>query len=304
MSLKKYPGSDLNQISATLQKYLDDRKLVKGGIAKYRLLNGIINTDPTRLKGNDIIFPSSTSIALRANILDPGDEGANNERNVEIGSIISFDDKTKLPLFKSLLIHPTKGDGGLFFIRHGVIAEMDMYESIELLHSNGSNPFRDTSSEPLFERVNDIEESTAKSKRRDYIYDSLTAIRSWDYSKMRLVGAGFNFNTKLPMEVLKDMLEELAMKDAKTFYESIDSRDLELKSLVRIAVEAEVISFIAHESKWVMNGSNEVLVLLDRKEGVTEFEQLAQFIKNSANGDKVKGNLEKLIKAKMAIAKK
>ena len=304
MSLKRYPGSDLNQISATLQKYLDDRKLVKGGIAKYRLLNGLINTDPTRLKGNDIIFPSSTAISLRANILDPGDEGANNDKNVEIGSVISFDDKTKLPIFKSLLIHPTKGDGGLFFIRYGVIAEMDMYEAIELLHSNGSNPFRDTSVDPLFERVNDVEESAAKSKRRDYIYDSLTAIRSWDYSKMRLVGAGFNFNTKLPMEVLKDMLEELAMKDAKTFYESIDSRDLELKSLVRIAVEAEVISFIAHESKWVMNGSNEVLVLLDRKEGVTEFEQLAQFIKNSANGDKVKGNLEKLIKAKMAIAKK
>ena len=298
MSLKKYAGSDINQISDTLQKYLDERKLKPGGLVKYRLLIGHLNIDRERQKGDDILFPSSVVIHFRDRIFDPGDEGQNNARDVEIGAVQSFNDVTKQPTFKFRLLSPTKGDGGEFMVRHGNIDEMESYECLELHNGNGANPFRDTSNPPIFERVNDIAESEVRSKKRNYLYDSLTAIRVMTYSEMQVFGAGYNLSTKLPLEVLKEKLEAIAEKDPKTFYDAIDGPDLKVKAIIKMATEAEIIAYSAHENKWTYVGSNEVIVALDRKEGASYIDQFAAFLMNSSNGDKVKASLIKLLEKK------
>ena len=47
-----------------------------------------------------------------------------------------------------------------------------------------------------------------------------------------------------------------------------------------------------------MTGSNETLAILTRSEGVSETEQFAQILLSGANGPKIRGNIEKLLKAK------
>jgi hypothetical protein len=175
---------------------------------------------------------------------------------------------------------------------------MAIYDGLELSNKNASNPFRDISTDILFERVNDVKESGARSTKRNHLFDSLTAIRSWDYTQMRIMGAGYNLSTQLPMEVLKDKLEALAEADPETFAKSIDSDDLKIRAVIKMAKDADVISFLPQENKWVFTGSNEIITTLDRKEGLTEMDQFAEFLKNTTNGKQIKAQLERLITAK------
>jgi hypothetical protein len=97
--------------------------------------------------------------------------------------------------------------------------------------------------------------------------------------------------------VIKDKLEEIAEKDPETFYKSIESDDNKIKAVIKLAKDAGIIAFSAHENKWTYT-SGETLALLDRKEGVDENVQLLHFLKSSVNGPAIQGKLEKLLKSK------
>lgn len=297
MSLQQYPGSDLNKFSKTVQDYLDNRKLKPGDMVKYRLLNGIRNIDPQRRRGDDILFPASVSIPLTDNIYDPGEEGKNNGRVVQVGVVKAFNDVTKMPVFRKYAVQPQKGDNGIFVLRGGVIQEMEVYEALELSNRNKSNPFRDQSEEAMFERVDDSAESKVKSTKRNFLFDSLNAIRQWTPEEMRIIAASYNLSTSLPVDVLKDKLEEIAEVDPKKFYDLIDSEDTKIKAVIKLAMESGIIAFNAHENKWVYAEGGETIALLDRKEGINEMEQFKEFLKSSANGHNIKEQLKKLIKA-------
>lgn len=302
MSLQTYAGSDLNKISRTLQSYLDERELKPGDMVKYRLLNGTPNIDRDRKKGDDVLFPAVVGIPLRTIIYDPGykdESGKTREAGtVQIGVVKFFDDRTKQPVFEKYYVQTQKGDGGIFFLRGGVIDEMNKYDAIELSNLNKSNPFRDQTIDPVFERIDDAKESKVKSTKRNFLLDSLVAIRAWTAEERRIIGASYNLSSQLDADVLKDRLEEIAEKDPATFYKHIDSEDTKIRALIKLSQEAGIISFNAHENKWTYTGSDETLALLDRKEGVSELDQLGDFLKNSANGPVIRGTLYKLLKKK------
>lgn len=294
--LQTYAGSSLNKISKKVQDYLDQRALKPGETVKYRLLNGTKNIDPQRAKGDDLLFPSSIIIHLRDRIKDPG---ANGDKGgvVEIGAVESFDDKTKLPVFKKFILTPQKGDGGYFMLSGNNVIDIEMYDILELKNCNKSNPFRDASEDILFERVDEAKESKVRSTKRNFLYDSLDAIRHWTPDEMRIAGAAHNLNANLSIDVIKDRLEEIAEKDPETFYKTIDSEDNKVKALIKLAADAQIIAFSAHENKWFYPGNGETVALLERREGSNEIEQLKEFLKTSANGPAIEGQLQKLLKA-------
>jgi hypothetical protein len=296
VSLQQYAGSSLNKFSKAIQSYLDERPLLPGETVKYRLLNGTKNIDPNRKKGEDMLFPSCMVIHLRDRIKDPGKDDVK-PGLVEIGAVSHFDDKTKLPVFKVHILTPQKGDGGYFMLSGDKIEDLEMYEVLELKNSNGSNPFRDQSEPPLYERVNEAAESKIRSKKRNFLFDSLDAIRHWTPDEMRFAAASNNLSASLPIDVIKDKLEEIAEKDPETFYKSIESDDNKIKAVIKLAKDAGIIAFSAHENKWTY-ASGETLALLDRKEGVDENVQLLHFLKSSVNGPAIQGKLEKLLKSK------
>lgn len=113
---------------------------------------------------------------------------------------------------------------------------------------------------------------------------------------MRFAGASNGLSSSLEPDVLKDKLEEIAEKDPETFYKSIESEDNKVKAVIKLSTEAGIISFNAHEYKWVYP-SGETVALLNRREGENEVTGLTEFLKTSVNGPKIQGQLEKLLKA-------
>lgn len=295
--LQTYTGSNLNTFSKAIQEYLDKSPLLPGESVKYRLLNGTKNIDPERKKGEDLLFPASIVIHLRDRIKDPGKDDIK-AGIVEIGAVSHFDDRTELPVFKSFIINPSKGDGGYFMLSGDNISDIEMYDVLELKNCNGSNPFRDKSVNALYEKVNEVAESKVRSKKRNYLFDSLDAIRHWTADEIKFAAASNNLSATLPPDVLKDKLEEIAEKDPETFYKSIESDDNQIKAVIKLSKDAGNIAFNAHENKWIYAGSGETLALLDRREGVDENTGLLYFLKTSVNGPRIQGQLEKLLKSK------
>lgn len=295
-SLRTFEGSTINKISQEVEDYLDSRKLGRGETAKYRLLNGKPNGDTTK-GAVEILFNSQIYFSLRGFILDPVN-GV-----VEVGAVKSFDNATKSVVFKTRFITPQRQIGE-FILNGNNIDDIGDYDAIELSNLNKTNPFRDTAEEPIFERIDDVLESQQRSSDRNYLLDSWNAIKVWNYDEMRIIAAGYNLDISQKIGVLKDKLETIAQKDPKKFYMSIDSEELKIKATIKMAKDADVIQYIPHESKWVFVGTNEPIVQLDRREGLTPDEQFALFLSNGVNGDKVKTNIQKMVTAKNAEKKK
>lgn len=295
-TLRTFEGSPINLISEDVVKYLDSRKLKRGEQARYRLLSGIKNTDPAKNTG-EVIYNSVIYFSLRSVIHDPVNGP------VEVGAVSSFDPVSKTPVFKVYTITP-KRNVGEFILYGDNIEDIEAYDALELSNLNKSNPYRSTAEQPKFERIDDAAESQRRSEDRNYLLDSWNAIKTWNYDEMRIIAAGYNLDISQSIGVLKDKLETIAQKDAKGFYDSIDSDELKVKAIIKMAKDTSVIQFIPHENKWIYVATNEPIVILDRKEGMTENDQFAMFLKNSGNGDKIKATIQKLVAAKRKEDKK
>lgn len=292
MNLQENTELGLNLISDTVKKYLEGRPLLPGQPARYRLLCGVTNTDPARKKGYEILYPSSIGFTLKDRLNDPG-----LKHIVQIGVVSGFDDKGQ-PKYRYFTHNPMPGTKGEFSLRAESLDELEMYDFIELSNKNKSNPWRDQSVKPLFERIDEEKESEVRSTKRNYLFDSFTAIRTWNRSELRWVAAAYNIDPKASASVMKDRLETIAEADPKGFYETIDSEDLKIKAIIKIAKSEGVISFNAHENRWTYTVSGETIALLPRREGVDEIEQLKEFLKSSANGPAIKDNIVHLISPK------
>lgn len=290
--LTEYKEAGVNLLSPEHLEYLNKNKLEPGGSVKYRILKKTRNIDPNRKLGDDWIYPSCLSIPLASKIKKPSGGVTS------IGVVSKYDAATKAVSFKAYQYLPQKSDGGYFTLYGNNIEDIENWPAIELNNKNASNPFRDQSVQPLFERVDEAKESKIRSKKRNFLYDSLDAIRNWTAEEMRIAAAGHNIPSDLSPDTLKDRLEELAEKDPETFYNSIDSIDNKIRAIINLAKSRNIISYSAHENKWFYVGSGDTIVLLERKEGSNEMDQFTNFLKNSTNGAAVQDNLRKLIKAK------
>lgn len=305
MNLKTYKDQRINDFSKTIFDYLEKRPLLPGMVAKYRLLNGTPQFN--KKTGNtDMIYGSSVAVRLKSNIIDPGfvieAEDKKDSKTVDAGikvvGIVTEIDKQGNALFKGKLYVTPAINQPEFYISGDNAEDVLMYEALELSSENKSNPYRDKSVLPTFERIDDVAEAKQRTGKRNYLRESLNAIDRWTYEEMKAIAAGYNISTKLPQGTMRDRLESIAEKNPEVFYKNIDSEATKLKGLISIAKEAGVIHFTAIENTWYFTASGEVITILQRKEGVDETQQLALFLDASANGPKIQGNIEKLVRAK------
>lgn len=291
MGLQTYPNSQVNNISDKLKDYLKERELKPGEIVKYRLLNGTKNVDPKRRKGEEMLFPASTCVVTSERIIDPG-----TNKVVQIGMVKSFNDLNLQPTFGKFYAKPDAGTNGIFAIHADRVNELDFYEILELSNKNKSNPFRDESILPLYERIDEVKQASIRSDKRNYLKMSWDSIAAFTEKQTKVMAAAYNIPTEQSKSILKDILESIAEKDPETFYNNIDNKDLVIAALIRMSIEKSLINYNPIENKWVYSGSGETVALLNRREGVDEFEGLKQYLKSAGNGSIIQDKLKGLLK--------
>lgn len=279
---------DVNKVSDEVKKYITDRGLKPGQTVKYRLLNGTKNQDKEKNDG-PVLYPSSVSIPLTDKIWDPGHNAL-----VTVGVIRDVDRDGNIT-YKKHFVYPVKNEG-TFTLTGSNSDHIEIYEVLELISLNKTSPYRSEKVHPLFERIDEVAESKAKSQRRNVLRDSLNAIANWDMDELRAAGAAYNIPIDLDKDVIRERLEDIAEKDPVTFYKTIDNEETKTKGLINVAKQRGVISYNAHEHTWTMTGSGELIGALARTEGLDETTQFAQLLMTGANGAKIKKNIEKILK--------
>jgi len=289
MALQTFKDHNVNKISDALKKYLDERP-IKGNV-KYRMLNGTKNIDPKAIIGkDDYSFPSITQIILRARLKDPG-----TKQPVEVAHV-KIMGKDSVEAYGVLNIPDT--NRGVFVLHEGIMDEEEIYQVIELLNENASNPYRDASVNPLFERVDETylsKMNVARRKTKQTMYEYIDLL---DMTERRLLhaanGGGFDDDP----DVVTDKLQELAEKDPVWFDKMVNSPITPLKSVVKQAIEKGHVQYNAqtHQYLWVV--SQETIATLDRVEGVAPVQQFAEWLDTSKNGEAITKQMKNLIAPK------
>jgi hypothetical protein len=183
---------------------------------------------------------------------------------------------------------------GRFSVTGGIVADEELYHQLELTNYNLSNPNRDTSIEPMFKRVDEVADSKHRSKKRSALLEALTYVKNLTDGEVKDTAAGLNWNETLPVEVLRDMLEAFAEKDAVKFIEHIENKDQEVKSTLKKAITAGKINYDTTQHRIVLP-PNQTLIKLDRVDGVDYLTQAAEYILHNAKGAKVYETIKKLM---------
>jgi hypothetical protein len=289
MVLQTFKDHDVNKISATLKKYLNDRPL-KGNV-KYRMLNGTKNIDPKAVVGkDDYVFPSITQIILRARLKDP-----ETKQPVEVAHVKTMG-KDNVEAYGVLNVPDT--NRGVFVLHEGIMDEEEIYHVVELLNENASNPHRDQSVNPVFERVDEVSLSKAKVAKRSTRIEMLKYIDILDPIEKRILYAANGGGYDDDIDVVTDKLQELAEKDADWFKGMVENNLTPIKAIVKQALEKGHIQYDAqtHQYRWVATGDN--IVSLDRVEGVAPAQQFAEWLDTSKNGEAITKQMKNLISPK------
>ena len=284
-SLQKVPGS-VNKISPKLEKYLIERPLK--GIVKYRMLNGTVNIDPKAVKGkDDILFPSITQLTLTDKIKDP-ETGS----FVTIGVLKAVDEKGVNHTFKT---HFVPGSSrGLLVLHEGITDEEEMYPILELLNSNGSNPFRMTNEKPLFERIDKVKEDNVTLARNNKLFRAWQALDLMSMEDKRIFHSANGGSMDDAEETVNANLQELAKADPDKFYIMVDSPATQVKALVKQANERNIVQYDAQQHKYQWVGGD-TIVTLNRTEGMEPLAQFAEWLSTSKDGGQIQLQIKNLL---------
>lgn len=279
---------DTNNVS----KELVPKKLEKGQVVKYQLLNGKQNPDPEKRKFRPVVYGSMTQIPTLDRIFDPV-----KQEHVDIAVVQSFDAQTGKVTPKPLWVPKT--DNGMITITGGNIADEELYEFLELTNYNESNPNRDASVEPLFKRIDDVKDAKERTKKRSELLEAMTYVSSMTNGQIKAFAASMNWNENDPIELLQDRIEALAQTKPGEFSKLVLKTDeLDAKTFVKRAVDSGKVSYDPQQHKLVNAVTGETLIKFERSEGVEWLAQAAEYITTHKNGQKVQTTIKKLVDAK------
>ncbi len=294
--LRNYPNSPkVNDISEDVQKYLAERLKVfkqKKTVA-YKLLGG---REERQQDGTiKIVYPSVVTINKKSRIVDPKN-GA-----VEIGLIQSWT-KEGQPNWGSA------GTGKLGIVTNRYTSEfmlnaenpddLELFPVLELHSQNAANPYRDKREEPTFKTINPEADAAKREAMDNDLFESMTAIRSWTESQAKGFGAFWNLSSELSEKTIKAELTAIAKKDPEAFFKAINSPKSMVKALVNVSVQRGVIAFDPVNYTVKDADTQEILLRMDRKEGVDWKDDFVQFLESAKNGASVKKMIENKLKAK------
>lgn len=266
---------------------LKPKKLQKGEVIIYQMLNGHINPIKEERATRPYIFPFASEIPSTDRIYDP-----HKKDYVDIALVESFD-KEKNVIPRKIKVFGTTG--GKFSCSAGIIADEEQYEYLEMTNYNKSNPNRDESVEPLFERVDVIGTSKANRKKRNDLLEALKYAQALTDGEAKEFAASVGWNETDPIDIIRDKIEEFAQTKPSDFIKTVEAKDREIKAVIKRGIDAGVINYDTQQHKITIASNNNTLIKMDRVEGVDYLTQAADDVMHNKNGDKVLQTIKRLL---------
>lgn len=161
--------------------------------------------------------------------------------------------------------------------------QQSLFEFMERDNRNASNPFRNKSVQPLYERVD--EEATAKEQNAkiDLELDALLLIKTMDGAELVRYAKALDVDTNRKIEQIIHDMRVIARRDPKTFIDNASSILMKVRAEVKDAVEQGILEFDAADNKYIWRKEKNALVIVPR--GTDELDFAVNFLVSDKKGE-------------------
>lgn len=285
---------EFNHFSPELRKRLNDARENAGKVVKYKFHIAHKNPDGEQRAAGEYIYPAAYNLTpVTFSIIDPGDQLIK-----QVGIATGKERYGLIEEIRFERIEVTERMRGLYMLDLTVSEQIARFEYLELHPKFEGGIFRDKNVPPMFVRVDELKEAKKSLRNREVRGEALMVATRLDEREVRNFSAAMNWNELDDLEILRDKITQLADTDPSFFRKFMDDPRAEYKAMIRRATDANIIAWIPVESKytWVSNGGT--IAVLERTEGDTHFDQMADWFMTHKNGQDTYKKIKNLLSGK------
>ena len=296
MSLENF--AHYNDLSPKLRLELEKKVESFGRVVRYKFDIARPNPDPSKYNG-DTVYPNIYTLdPTRFTLQDPYedrddktktktialiDENAINENGLPEKFVkIRVNGATKSIL--SLNIEDSRDD---FY--------MAMF--LELHPKNKSGKFAGKNVHHIFSRIDENAAAREARTERSERLKALNVAQAMSDGELVDFADAMQWDSSENYEVLRNKVEELADTNPIYFNDLVSSKAVEYQSLIKQAMNKDLISFNYGEYKFVWSGNQQTITTLSPTGTQTQIQKLSEWMQTSGNkGDDLYKKLKSLVK--------
>jgi hypothetical protein len=296
MSLENY--GIYNDLSPKLREELEQKVEAFGKSVRYRFDIAKPNPDPSKYNG-DTVYPNMYTLdPVRFSIQDPYEnrEGKSKTKTVALVDDASIkDDGNPERLLK---VRVSGAERAILKLNIQDKRE-DFYMAmlLEMHPKLNGGKFADKNAYKIVHRID--EEAAARGARteRSERLKALNVAQAMSEEELVNFSDAMQWDSTESIEVLRNKVEELADNNPVYFNDFVMGKTVEYQSLIKQAVDRDLISFDHAEYKYVWAGNQQVITVLSPTGDKNQVQKLSDWMQTSGNkGDDFYKKLKSLVK--------
>jgi hypothetical protein len=278
-----------NDLSPELRKELKERIKGFGKSVRFKFNIEKPNPDKTNYNGKTI-WPNNYVLDPKVVTIKDRDDSIK-----QVGIVLQTDEKGLPKKFGKITIGA--GERGIKFFDLNKADHLEQV-SLLLLHPKlAGGLFQDKDRIPVVSIIDEVKDATEKRKERSASFKALNAAQTMSDKEVRQFADAQSWDSTQEIEVLRNMVEELAEAEPQFFNDLVGSKKLELQALVKQAIDRRVIGFDPAENKFIWSDSNQTIIALGGIPAGTQVEKMAEWLQTAGEkADTVLGKIKGLLK--------
>lgn len=296
MSLENF--AHYNDLSPKLREELERKVESFGKTVRYKFDIAKPNPDPSKYNG-DTVYPNMYTLdPTKFNIQDPYEDRSGKSKTKAIALVddVFINEKGLPEKFKKVRIGAS--DKSILKLNIQDKRE-DFYMAmfLELHPKFKGGKFADKNAFQVFSRIDENAAAREQRTERSERLKALNVAQAMSDDELINFADAMQWDSSENLEVLRNKTEELADTNPVYFNDLVQSKAVEYQSLIKQAINKDLISFEYGEYKFVWTGNNQTIVLLSPTGSQNEIQKLSEWMQTSGNkGDDLHKKLKSLVK--------
>lgn len=296
MSLENF--AHYNDLSPKLRLELEKKVESFGRVVRYKFDIAKPNPDPSRYNG-DTIYPNIYTLdPTRFTLQDPYEDRDDKAKTKTIALIDENAINAEGLPEKFIKVRVNGASKSVLTLNIEDNRE-DFYMAmfLELHPKNKSGKFVRKDVHQVFSRIDENAAAREARTERSERLKALNAAQSMSDMELIDFADAMQWDSSENIEVLRNKTEELADTNPIYFNDLVSSKAVEYQSLIKQAMNKDLISFNYGEYKFVWSGNQQTITTLSPTGTLTEIQKLSEWMQTSGNkGDDLYKKLKSLVK--------
>ena len=296
MSLENY--AHFNDLSPKLIEEIEQKVEAFGNSVRYRFDVSKPNPDPERYNG-DTVYPNMYTLdPTKFTIQDPYEDrvGKSKTKNIALVDDGFINERGIPERFKKIRI---SGSNRAILKLNIKDNRDDFYKAMLLeLHPKLSDgKFMNKNLFPMVSRIDENAAArTARTERSERL-KALNVAQGMSDEELINFADAMQWDSSEELEILRNQAEELADRNPIYFNDLVESKEVEYQSLIKQAMNKDLIAFNPSEYKFIWSGKQQTISVLSPVGDKTQIQKLSEWMQTSGNkGDDFYKKLKSLVK--------